>query len=233
MPRTLWQSAALLMPTILLIRHGQASFGTDDYDVLSDAGRRQAERLKDALDERGIVPDRLVSGSLRRQAGTAAPWGVPEVDPRWDEYDAQDLLAAHSTSHATFEHPIDEHGTKLTSRDFQAILDGGMQAWIGAGDESPADESYPAFRGRVEGALRDVAAGLGSGQTAFVFTSGGVIAAVALIVLGLPDTALAAFNRVSVNSSVTKLVAGRSGVSLVSFNEHAHLDRHADLLTYR
>jgi broad specificity phosphatase PhoE len=31
------------MPTVLLIRHGQASFGAADYDVLSDPGRRQAE----------------------------------------------------------------------------------------------------------------------------------------------------------------------------------------------
>jgi len=221
------------MPTILLLRHGQASFGTTDYDVLSDTGVRQAAVLKAALDERGITPDRLVSGALRRQVDTAAPWGPTTVDARWDEYDSQDLLTAHSTSHATFEHPVDEHGRRLDSRDFQAVLDGGMQAWIAAGAGSPAREPYPAFRGRVEAALRDVAAGLDRGETAFVFTSGGVIAACCLIVLGLPDTALAAFNRVSVNTSVTKLVSGRSGVSLVSFNEHVHLDRHPDLLTYR
>jgi broad specificity phosphatase PhoE len=233
MVRTLWQSAALAMPTIMLIRHGQASFGADDYDVLSDAGHRQAAVLKTALDERGIAPDRLVSGGLRRQVDTAAPWGPTDVDPRWAEYDTADLMAAHSTSRATPEDPVTEDGVRLDSRGFQTILEDGMLAWIAAGPASTAREPYPAFRARVEGALEAVAAGLGRGETAFVFTSGGVIAACCLIALELPDTALAALNRVSVNTSVTKLVSGRRGVSLVTFNEHVHLDHHPDLLTYR
>ncbi|HCT4576619.1 TPA: histidine phosphatase family protein, partial [Pseudomonas aeruginosa] len=37
------------MGSIYLIRHGQASFGADDYDVLSPTGIRQAEILGDHL----------------------------------------------------------------------------------------------------------------------------------------------------------------------------------------
>ncbi|MEC8667907.1 MAG: histidine phosphatase family protein, partial [Pseudomonadota bacterium] len=33
------------MPTLYLIRHGQASFGADDYDVLSPIGHEQARAL--------------------------------------------------------------------------------------------------------------------------------------------------------------------------------------------
>ena len=33
------------MGTLYLVRHGQASFGADDYDVLSPAGHEQAVRL--------------------------------------------------------------------------------------------------------------------------------------------------------------------------------------------
>jgi len=33
------------MPVVYLIRHGQASFGAQDYDVLSATGHRQAEVL--------------------------------------------------------------------------------------------------------------------------------------------------------------------------------------------
>jgi hypothetical protein len=36
-----------------------------------------------------------------------------------------------------------------------------------------------------------------------------------------------------VNGSITKLVTGRRGVTLVSFNEHAHLESAPELLTYR
>jgi hypothetical protein len=52
--------------------------------------------------------------------------------------------------------------------------------------------------------------------------------------LGLPDAAFVTFNRVLVNTGITKVIHGRSGSSLVSFNEHAHLERSsAALITYR
>ena len=59
------------MGSIFLIRHGQASFGADDYDVLSPVGVRQAEVLGEHLEQLGIAFDRCVSGSLRRQQHTA------------------------------------------------------------------------------------------------------------------------------------------------------------------
>jgi broad specificity phosphatase PhoE len=33
------------MGQLLLVRHGQASFGADDYDQLSDLGQKQSIRL--------------------------------------------------------------------------------------------------------------------------------------------------------------------------------------------
>jgi hypothetical protein len=67
-----------------------------------------------------------------------------------------------------------------------------------------------------------------------VFTSGGTLAALCVALLQLPDDAFVAFNRVSVNTGVTKVVHGRSGTTLVSFNEHGHLERGASaLVTYR
>ena len=40
-------------------------------------------------------------------------------------------------------------------------------------------------------------------------------------------------NPVCVNSGVTRLVTGRRGTTLVSFNGHAHLDGVPGVLTYR
>ena len=59
------------MGSIYLIRHGQASFGADDYDVLSPTGIRQAEILGDHLLNLGVRFDRVLSGGLRRQQHTA------------------------------------------------------------------------------------------------------------------------------------------------------------------
>jgi hypothetical protein len=59
-----------------------------------------------------------------------------------------------------------------------------------------------------------------------------VIAALAAQLLGLPDQATVAFNHVVVNAAITKIVSGRRGMSLVSFNEHGHLEPD-QLVTYR
>jgi broad specificity phosphatase PhoE len=220
------------VPTILLLRHAQASFGTADYDVLSETGHRQAEVVHAALTGRGIRGDQLVSGGLRRQLDTIALWGEVRVDPRFDEYDAADILSAHSASDLRLEST--EGAPAPDSRTFQAVLDDAMDAWITAGADGGAREPYPAFKARVTAALGELAAGLGSGETAVACTSGGVIAAACVALLGLPDTALPAFNRVMVNASVTKVVHGRRGSSLVSFNEHGHLEAvDRGLVTYR
>ena len=59
------------MPTIYLLRHGQASFGTDDYDVLSDLGVHQARVAGAELERRDLRAPLVVSGTLRRQQDTA------------------------------------------------------------------------------------------------------------------------------------------------------------------
>lgn len=223
------------MPTLLLIRHAQASYGGADYDVLSERGMRQVTVLHDALCARGVRPARLVSGGLRRQRDTAAPWaadGELRIDERWNEYDAADLLGAHSESPARLERPAGEDVPPPPSREFQAVLDDAMHAWIASGSGSPAAEPWPAFRARVQGALEQAAGELGRGETGFVFTSGGVIAAACMLVLGVPDDAFVEFNRTSVNAGITKLIVGSRGTSLVTFNEHAHLEGDG-LVTYR
>ena len=42
----------------------------------------------------------------------------------------------------------------------------------------------------------------------------------------------AKLNPVTVNTAITKVVSGRSGLTLVSYNEHGHLDG-TDMLSYR
>src|SRR4029450_1607156 len=60
------------MAVAYLVRHGQASFGAADYDVLSEAGRAQSAVLGAELARRGVVPDRVVTGSSARARETPA-----------------------------------------------------------------------------------------------------------------------------------------------------------------
>jgi broad specificity phosphatase PhoE len=224
------------MPSVLLIRHGQASFGATDYDVLSDLGERQAAAVHAEIVRRGGVGARILAGGLRRQRDTALPWtrrgGELEIDGRWNEYDSADLLGAHSPAAASLERPVGAHGEPLDTREFQSLLDEALLAWIDAGADSTAREPWPAFQGRCRAALTALIDGLRPGDTALVFTSGGVISALAARLLGLPDSAMIAFNHVVVNAAITKVVSGRRGVSLISFNEHGHLEPD-HLVTYR
>jgi broad specificity phosphatase PhoE len=212
------------VPTVLLVRHGQASYGGPDYDVLSERGRAQAERLGADLARRGFRAERVVSGRLARQRDTAAVLGDHVVDPRWDEYDADDILAHHSASGARLERP---GLVALSPREFQDVLEDALLAWVAAGEDSPCAETWPAFAARVAAGLEAAAE-----RPTLVCTSGGAIAAACVSLLGIEPAGFVALNRVTVNTGVTKVVRGRSGISLVSFNEHAHLEA-PGLITYR
>lgn len=227
------------MPSILLVRHGQASFGGDDYDLLSARGEAQALATAEELTARSPGPARVVSGALRRQRDTAAPAAAAlglkvEIDPRWDEYEMDAILAAHTTS------PIrtTSHGTSgqaaISSRDFQDLLDEALTRWIEAGADGSAAETWPGFTGRTSAALSELAGSLSSGQTALVFTSGGVLGTICAELLGLGAGGFMALNRVTVNAGLTRIAVGRRGSTLISFNEHSHLERRDPaLVTYR
>jgi broad specificity phosphatase PhoE len=216
------------MPVVYLIRHGQASFGAEDYDVLSPVGHQQSKLLASALLRRGVArPDRIVAGSLKRQRATAstcsaaAGYDLPiDTDPGWDEYDHVALLSGH-----------EDVGTD--HRAVQQTLDAGLLAWIRSGAPDPSGRSFDAWRDGALAAQQELMDSLGRGGIGLAFTSGGVLAAICAQLLGLDAEGLVALNRVTVNTGITKIVSGRAGTSLLSFNDHGHLEGAAELLTYR
>jgi broad specificity phosphatase PhoE len=229
-----------------MLRHAQASFGTADYDVLSVLGERQVRALDDELRRRATTIDHAASGTMRRQRDTLAGLRrlpAPAVDPGLDEYSADDILAAHTTSALRQDRPGDAQiaasgdspeQRAAASVAFQDVLDDGLRAWIAAGDGGPAAEPFPVFAGRVRAALEETGRRMRSGQTALLCTSSGVISAACTILLGLPDEAFIAFNRVTVNTGLTTIALGRRGATLVSFNEHGHLvSAGRSLVSYR
>lgn len=221
------------MAVVLLVRHGQASFGGPDYDELSERGRQQSRVVGERLAAIGPI-DRVVHGGLSRQRQTAdhclevLGGGIPRlVDERWDEYDSGGLMRPL---------PADEGlaADEDPRRAFQARLEQALARWTGGEHDDDYDEPYPAFHARARAALDAVLADLSRSETVAVFTSGGIIAAVAAQWLGADPGGWAALNRVMVNGGITKLVHGRSGANLLTVNDHAHLeDQPRELLTYR
>ncbi len=225
------------MGVVLLVRHGQASFGADDYDVLSPTGWQQGRLLGEWMAGRRVVPTTVVRGGMRRHRETleamtgAAGWrGEVVVDEDWDEFDHLGIVASHP------EVPSFSHAGDLDRKAFQRLFEQATARWTaGHGDY---DEPWDGFVARVRAAFERVAARAGSGETALVVTSGGVIGVLAAALLDPDDDDPAAlarrwarFNAVTVNSSVTRVVVGSTGARLLTFNEHAHLE--GDHLTYR
>ncbi len=214
------------MGAIHLIRHGQASWHSDDYDELSELGTRQSALLGMAWEASDWGPTSAVSGSLKRHAQTAIAaidasgrgddsatyW---DVDAGWDEYDHRALTAER---------------VAMTPREFQPLLEMSLARWMdGTLDHDAA--SYPDWRGTVVGSFERALMAAGSGQHVAVFTSGGPIATVVSHLLSGDDSLFIRLNAVIVNASVTTIINGSTGPRVLSFNEHTHLPR--DLVTFR
>jgi broad specificity phosphatase PhoE len=207
------------MPVIHLVRHGQASVDAADYDILSPLGELQAKAAGRALAQRGLRHPLVLSGTLNRQRDTAKALAeaadlsfVGDPDSRWNEYDHLRLLTRYSTP--------------ATVESVQDRVDHALTAWI----DDP-DGGWAAFQADAVQALHELPQRLGPGRDAVVVTSGGIIATVCGALLGLPPPGIVALNRVTVNAGLTTFVCGGRGISLLTFNDHAHLDR--ALLTYR
>ncbi|KQQ39469.1 histidine phosphatase family protein [Nocardioides sp. Leaf307] len=246
------------MGLLLLVRHGQASFGADDYDVLSPTGWEQGRLLGASLAAAGALPTALVRGSMRRHretlealvdgagrgsgdTGTPEPPGTPgtpeapgvTVDAGWDEFDHLGVVGAHP----------DLLGDDAWSdrRAFQTAFVEATRRWTAGepgADGAAYPESWGEFLGRVRGALTAAAAATGSGGTTLVVTSGGAIAAACAALVDPEETdearlarAWSRFNTVCVNTGVTRVVVGSTGPRLLTFNEHPHVS--GDTLTYR
>jgi broad specificity phosphatase PhoE len=223
------------MGLVLLVRHGQASFGADDYDVLSETGIEQSRVLGRSLAAAGIGPGAVVHGAMRRQRDTAvamaeaAGWSVaPEVDEGWNEFDHIAVVARAAEDDNRLSGPTPDR------RVFQEVFEMATARWASGAYDDDYDEPWTGFVGRVRAALDRAAERDG---VTVVSSSGGPIAAACsmLVDRDASPTELgrlwAAYNTVIANTSVSRVIEGSTGRRLLTFNEHSHLPRH--LVTYR
>ncbi|KGE04772.1 histidine phosphatase family protein [Pseudohaliea rubra] len=235
------------MATIYLVRHGQASFGTDDYDRLSELGVRQAERVGEYFRDHGIVLDGAYCGSLKRQRHTAervlaaqpAEVALTE-DARFDEVrndeHLEHLLPIVLKDNEQLQAVV-ERGLK-SSKDYQKVIDAVFNYWVSDACDVPAIQSWRDYSGGVREALKQVMVREGGGKTVAVFTSGGTIATIVAGVLGLDGSHAYKFYEPVFNCSVTQLFYSRERVSLSYFNDCSFLrvlgaQRDENLVSYR
>ena len=227
------------MGVIYLIRHGQAGFLKENYDQLSDLGVKQAQLLGNALKERNQTVSKIQSGSLVRHRKSAdhclESCGKQlsfTVDDRWNEYDHMELLVKHNPRFTDYS-AIGDHLKQQENpmRSLQQILNNSIADWI-KGEKEYALE-WQLFKENSWNALKELADQLNSGENAWVFTSGGPISVILIQLLSLQAEQFVELQGRLVNSSVTKILVGKNGLSLSTYNDYSHLDHDINLITYR
>lgn len=220
------------MATIYLFRHGQASFGADDYDKLSPLGERQASVLGQYLRDHDIALDAAYSGDLLRQRETAqlalaAQPGTVEhhIDPRFNEIDNDEqvkhLLPGLVETSPQLRELVDRGLS--SSKDYQKVIDAVFNHWVSPQCDEPRIRSWADYSGAVNSALQEVMARQGSGKTVGIFTSGGTIATIVAQVLGLSGGQTYQFYEPIFNCSVTQIFYSGKKTSLSYFNDRSYL----------
>jgi len=233
------------MSGILMIRHGQASFGRQNYDQLSDLGRRQAQILGDYLHRLGFNFSTAYSGTMNRQTETARlvlsrfPETQPplNITPELNEYDSWTVMKAFLPGLTAADPGLAEARDRMyeDARSFQQVFEPAMLRWISGRYDVPGLETWRDFTGRVAGLISGIIETQGPGRTIAVFTSGGPISAVVQMALETSDQVTLRLNWGIRNASVSVFKYNARQVFLSSYNSVAHLEQQGDpaLLTYR
>lgn len=229
------------MGVVMLVRHGQAVFGSDDDAGLSSHGVTQSRVVARTLADFGVRPTVIIHGCLRSHRESAEAmlqatgWEAPvEGDDRWNEFDHRAVISAYPAL-SDAELSWLRQGT-TDPGPFQQIVEKATARWTSGTHDEDYPESFLDFLGRIRGVLAQAGRRAGPRRTAIVVTSGGPIAAAGslLTMLGSDRSTMSAawrrLNSVIVNGSVTRVVVGSTGARMLTFNEHSHLDR--VLVTY-
>ena len=243
------------MTTILLARHGQASFGQENYDQLSELGEVQAQMLGQhyATTQRRI--DAIFTGSLVRQQDSARHFWeryqssigssndndlavTPAIDlnapqsyvlPQFDEFNHKDVFIKADPAFGSQGAIAAEIAkAEVPMMRLAVLFEQAMQRWHAGDNDHDYIESWPQFNERAKQALEQVRIqvaklNLNGDSTVLVFTSGGVIAAIAAQLLQQGSQTAYQLNKSLVNTGVTAITLKDQGARLLSLNEYSHL----------
>jgi broad specificity phosphatase PhoE len=227
---------------IYVVRHGQAAFGTEHYDRLTETGFTQARLLGGYFARRNIRFDAVFTGTLRRQTETAqgifeghAEFGsrpAPEIFPALDEYNPEAVMTAFTGS---FPSPALAAARRdpVVVREHFRVLRQALLAWAEDRTQPEGMPVWQAFQDGAVAALIEARRRFPDGNVLIV-SSGGPIAAVVAGALNAPPATAVELNLRIRNSSLTEFASTPRRHHLVSFNGLPHLDTHPDatLITY-
>lgn len=239
------------MGRLTIVRHGQASFMSDDYDRLSELGEVQSRALGRYWARHAFEFTHAYTGPCLRHRQTAqhAEWGAREHGhtlptlqeaPGLGEF-AWESLLAHAIDDAG---PDDADMVALRAayhaaatvhekrRAIHYLMQTATERWVLGEMNPPGAEPFIAFQARVHAEIADLLQAAGKGGSLVVFTSGGPASVTAGLALDLPPRRVLDLMWTLRNAGVIELLYSQERLSLSSFNAAPHLET-PDLWTYR
>ncbi len=214
------------MAEIYLVRHGQASFNSENYDRLSDLGHQQSAYLGVYFAIRNISFDHIFTGTQLRHSQTAE--GIIKAQPHkvspvcqegLNEYDFKALYEAYMAQHP-HEAPASPEGER---RIFYQRLKKALKLWSENRLAGDLPESWDNFKSRVADALDQIQEN--TRGKCLVVSSGGAISMAIGQILDLKAQKIIDLNLQIKNSSFSHIYLGHDRMHLSSFNNIPHLDR--------
>ena len=224
------------MGNLYFVRHGQASFGADDYDQLSDLGTRQSVRLGEYLAEKGLLFEAVYTGSLKRHMQTyggihtgmaaLAPQATAQLWPGLNEYDGEAVITAIAPK------PLERPTTPELYRAHFRMLRDGLTQWMNGVISPKGMPTYDEFVHGVTSALDHIRK-QHTGNVLVVSSGGPISTAVGHLLGTSPETTIELNYRIR-NSSLTEFTFNPKRHTLLTYNTLPHLDRaeYAPWITY-
>ena len=221
------------MTIIHLVRHGQASFGKEDYDNLSEIGVKQAFLLGQYFKTLNLKFDKIFVGTLKRQIQTykqiikSYDTSIEhESTPLLNEYDVKSVLMGFVNGRSLTKDEL--HDKKIHFK----LLKNAVDAWSENKISHNVNETWNEFDERAQKFLKII--NNTEPKSILVVSSGGTISMILKQILSLPSSQFVNFHFQIFNSSYSKIKISEFGMSLSLFNSIAHLEhqKNSDLITY-
>ncbi len=224
------------MAELYLVRHGQASFGADNYDKLSELGYQQAVWLGEYFKHRGHSFDSILTGNLVRHRETAdgIAEGLGLTAPTFnpfgglDEFDFQSLIHAYMA-----QFPEQQLTPDAPRADYYKLLKKTMHLWSKNQLMGELPESWTDFEDRVQEVMTLIQKEM-HGQKVLAVSSGGAIAMALRQILKSPSETVIELNLQTKNTAIAHCFFNPKAIRVTSFNHVPHLDTNerSDKITY-
>ncbi|MGJ8686613.1 MAG: histidine phosphatase family protein [Spongiibacteraceae bacterium] len=214
------------MAELYLIRHGQASFGSSNYDQLSELGHQQSHWLGEYFLDRGIEFDTIITGDMQRHRETAEGicQGLHIQQPPFavfselNEFDFQALIIAYIS-----QFPAQTPTADTTTAEYFKLLKKAMQLWIAGELREELPESWTQFEHRIAKARQEIQQQF-HGQKVLAVSSGGAIAMALRQILHAPSETVIDLNLQTKNTAIAHCFFNPKVMRMNSYNHVPHLD---------